>query len=123
MGKDIIISERNISDSKDNSSPMNKENPLDASGYVEDIIITNSNLSEKPKYSQKPHIAENILSIDITYWTAIKSILAFEQYCSEAKIKFYWTTWDRDLNLVINKIKQKLFYYFKSVRNERDFYN
>lgn len=107
INKDIIISERNISDSKYNSSPMNKENPLDASGYVEDIIITNSNLSEKPKYSQKPHIAENILSIDITYWTAIKSILAFEQYCSEAKIKFYWTTWDRDLNLVINKIKNK----------------
>jgi len=107
INKHIIISERNVSSSKYNSSPINKEYSIDGSGYIEDIIITNTNLSEKPKYSEKPHLAENILSIDITYWTAIKNILAFEQYCAAAKIKFYWTTWDKDLNLAINQIKDK----------------
>lgn len=107
INKKIIISERNLSNEKYNSSPMFHKKALDPGGYVQDIIIDNPDLSEKPKYSKKPHVAENILSIDITYWTAIKHILAFEQYCKASGVKLLWTTWDKDLNLAINLIKDR----------------
>lgn len=105
INKHIIISERNISNEKYNSSPI--KGGIDAGGYIQDIIMDDTDISSKPKYSQKPHVAENVLSIDISYWTAVKQILSFEQYCQVAGIKFFWTTWDKDLNLAINLIKNK----------------
>ena len=107
INKDIIISERNLSNEKYNSSPLLNDNSIDAGGYVQDIIMDDTDLSNRPKYSKKPHVAENILSIDLTYWTAIKHTLAFEQYCRVAGISLYWTTWDKDLSLGINLIKDK----------------
>lgn len=107
INEQIIISQRNLNNTKYNSSPIFYDDPIDAGGYLQDIIIDDTNLSEKPKYSKKPHVAEDILSIDITYWTAIKHILSFEQYCEAAGIKLFWTTWDKDLNLAINLIKDK----------------
>lgn len=107
INKEIIISERNLSNAKYNSSFIFDDEPMDAGGYIQDIIIDDTDLFDKPKYSKKPHVAEDILSIDITYWTAIKCILSFEQYCKAAGIKLFWTTWEKDLNLAINLIKDR----------------
>jgi hypothetical protein len=106
INANIMISERNTSDGKYNSSPI-YEGHLDAGGYVQDIILADADLENKPKYSKKPHKAEDVLSIDLTYWTAIKHILSFEQYCKAANINFVWATWDRDTNSAIDLIKDR----------------
>lgn len=107
INTNIIVSERNLSNDQYNSSPIFEDQKLDAGGYLQDIIMYDPDLSSKPKYSKKPHVAENVLSIDLPYWTAIKHILSFEQYCEAAGIKFFWTTWEKDLNIVIDSIKNK----------------
>ena len=107
INKNIMISQRNISEDKYNSSPLYKKTEIDSGAYLQDIIMDSEPLSDKPKYSKKPHIAEDVLPPDLLYWTAIKQILAFEQYCKEANIKLMWTTWDKELNLAINLIKDR----------------
>jgi hypothetical protein len=107
INPNIIVSERNLSYDQYNSSPIFEGQKLDAGGYLQDIIMYDTDLSSKPQYSKKPHVAENVLSIDLSYWTAIKHILAFEQYCKVAGVKLLWTTCDKDLNLAIDFIKNK----------------
>jgi len=114
INPDIIISERNLSNDQYNSSPIFEDNGVDAGAYIQDIIMYQEDLSDKPKYSKKPHVAENILSTDISYWTAIKHILLFEQYCEAAGIKFFWTTWEKDLNIAINLLKDRYLNQYKN---------
>lgn len=95
---------------------INNSNNINQS-YIDDVIIDNFDLSNIPQYSKAPHILENILSIDITYWLSLRSIFAFEQYCKVAGINFVWSTWDNDLNQAIQIIKDKNGDYYESFIN------
>ena len=107
INKKSVISKRNVSDDVHNSSPIIEDIDLDGGGYVQDIILNDEILSKRPKYSKSPHIIEDIITMDLTYWSSIKSILAFEQYCQVAEIKFVWTTWGRELDLALALIKDR----------------
>lgn len=85
--------------------------------YIDDVIIDHFDISDLPQYSKAPHVLEHILSIDITYWLSLRSIFAFEQYCSMAGINFVWSTWDNDLNNAIEKIKNENPGYYESFTN------
>jgi hypothetical protein len=107
INKDLILSVRNTSPDTYNGSPMFFGEPIESGGYVQDIIIRDDILSEKPIYSKKPHVFEDIISLDLPYWTAIKAILSFEQYCSVAGIKFLWATYEEDMESAIHIIKDR----------------
>ena len=114
INKDLILSKRNTSPDTYNGSPIFFNLPIEASGYVQDIIMRDDVLADKPKYSKKPYVFEDVISLDLPYWTAIKAILAFEQYCNVAGIKFLWATYESELEQAIDLIKDRYPNHYQS---------
>lgn len=117
INKDLILSKKNYSKDSNLTNEIIFNLKMEGSFYVQDIIMEDGLLSDKPKYSKKPYIFEDVVSSDLAYWSAIKAILAFEQYCKVAGIKFLWATYEYDLELAINKIKDRYPKYYESFIN------
>jgi hypothetical protein len=59
----------------------------------------------RPKFSQLPHRATDIIPLEVPYWMAFQSLNILEQYCQTAGIKLYWGTWDVGSMQSVNKVK------------------
>ncbi len=81
-------------------------------------VLGNQDPKKLPKYSKRPHNVEDIYTVEITIFQAIRSIRTLEQYCAATGIKLYWTTWDdvfsRDIEK-INKVEELRFKNFFSL--------
>lgn len=62
---------------------------------VVDINFTHrENMSVTVKYSKRPHIVEDVTSLDAAFHQSLSAITQLNQYCRAAGIKFVWGTWD-----------------------------
>jgi len=61
-------------------------------------------LEDRPKYSKAPYFAEDVLPLELAYWTSLKSIMFLEQYCEAAGIKFVWSTWMYSAHDAVKKL-------------------
>lgn len=57
-------------------------------------LAGSGSVSDKPKYSKKPHLFEDIISSDNAVYLAMSNIRMLEQYCKVAGIELLWGTWN-----------------------------
>lgn len=62
-------------------------------------------VSKMPKLSKRPHVSEEILSPEFSYFASGQALRFFIEYCKESNIKLVWGSWDRALNETIKYIK------------------
>jgi len=75
-------------------------------------------IKDVPKYSKRPHNVEDVYTLEITAFQAVRSIRILEQYCAAVGIKLQWTTWDSVFNRhieVVNKVEKLKFKNFFSL--------
>ena len=66
---------------------------------VEDINIDGSQPnSEKPKYSKREHIWEDIIPKELPMHVSMNQLHILVQYCKDASINLTWGTWVRSLD-------------------------
>jgi hypothetical protein len=85
--------------------------------YMHHVLVS-KNPEDMPKYSKRPHNVEDIYTIEITIFEAIRSIRVLEQYCAAVGINLQWTTWDDVFSSHIekaNKIEDLKFKNFFSL--------
>lgn len=68
--------------------------------------------NNRPKYSQVPHLASEVIPEIVPYWMAVQSIHMLEQYCDVANIKLVWSIWDWQTLDTFKLIKDKYPGYF-----------
>lgn len=61
-------------------------------------------MSNRPKYSKKPHNYKDIIPLEVPLFFSIKSIHMLEQYCSSNNIKLIWSTWYSGTHDVFEKL-------------------
>ena len=57
------------------------------------------------KISMRPHVANNIISEEISHFYSAQYILMLKQYCDLAGIQFVWGSWEYGISSIIHKIK------------------
>jgi hypothetical protein len=74
--------------------------------FIPDVI------DESLKISIRPYIAEHVLTPEIGHFYSAQHILMLEEYCSLAKIKFAWSTWDQKQFNIIKSLGDE---YYKTL--------
>jgi hypothetical protein len=88
------------------SSVKTESNNIAEPEYLTYLHLDRHDQSKRPKYQKSPFNLDEILTSDIAFFHNMKSIMILDQYCSVAGVKFYWSTWYKDLDLAISKIKR-----------------
>lgn len=81
-------------------------------------VLGNQDIKNMRKYSKRPHDVEDVYTVEITIFEAIKSIRMLEQYCTAVGIKLQWTTWDDIFSRhieTVNKVEKLKFKNFFSL--------
>ena len=53
---------------------------------------------ERPSISKKPHLIEDVISLEHIYFSSFRQIRHLEDFCSLANINFKWSVWSDDLD-------------------------
>ena len=61
---------------------------------------------DRPSFDKKPYTVENTVPYELPFLKSINQIMILDQYCKSHNIKFYWGTWEYELNKVITKYNQ-----------------
>jgi hypothetical protein len=87
---------------------------------IRDLQLSNlTTLSDRPKYSKKPHLVKDVLPIELPMMLAIQYINMLAQYCSSNGIKFIWSTWDTSATIYMKNFPKKYGYSeFIDIKNE-----
>lgn len=48
---------------------------------------------DRPRYSEKPHVAEDVIPVELSWMLNMQAIHSLIQYCKAADIKLLWGTW------------------------------
>ncbi len=96
----------------------------DAAG-VESFELSNAMLGRsnedylyrsKDSYSKKPYNPDTVVPLELPFYYYMKYIHFLEMYCLTSNIKFYWSTWDSELDGFLAKISpnqvQRNYEYF-----------
>lgn len=63
-------------------------------------------IGNMPKVSKAPHVAEKVLTEELTQFYSSQQINMFYEYCKEAGIKFAWSVWSDHHISLINHVKK-----------------
>jgi hypothetical protein len=87
---------------------------------IRDLQLSSwTTLSERPKYSKKPHLVRDVISNELPMMLAIQYITMLAQYCSSNDIKFVWSTWDTSATVYMKDFPAKYGYSeFIDIKNE-----
>jgi hypothetical protein len=66
---------------------------------------------EEKRYFKRPLIMDEVINQETSHFYSAQYINILSQYCEIAGINFIWGTWDNELEVLINKIKNES--YFK----------
>jgi hypothetical protein len=96
---------------------LNKEIMVSSSntkidGITEIQMAHLSNYNNRPKYSKKPFLIEDVLPNEIPHYYSLKQIQMLEQYCDAAGIKFLWSMFEEPDHSSIVKLKNNEFGYY-----------
>lgn len=61
-------------------------------------------MSNRPKYSKKPHMYKDIIPVEVPLFFSIKSIHMLEQYCNSNNINLIWSSWYSSTHDVFAKL-------------------
>jgi len=90
---------------------------------------------ERPSISKKPHLIEDVISLEHIYFSSFRQIRHLEDFCSLANINFKWSVWSEDLDTnLIEKYKNDNYFsqyiktepaelWFKDIRRRKLIYN
>jgi hypothetical protein len=70
--------------------------------------IFGSHYVTNPKFSERPHWAEDVLNAETSFMYNIRAVKNLAMYCKAAGIKFVWSTWSRDDYLLLSQYKEEL---------------
>jgi hypothetical protein len=70
--------------------------------------IFGSHYVTNPKYSERPHWAEDVLNAETSFMYNLRAVKNLAMYCKAAGIKFVWSTWSREDYLLLSKCKDQL---------------
>jgi hypothetical protein len=74
--------------------------------------IVNANLTHREdmtvpvKYSKRPHLVEDVVSLDAVFYQSLSAITQLIQYCKASDIKLVWGTWDSTSSEFYREIMQ-----------------
>ena len=66
-------------------------------------LIPNLNPDKIAKYSKAPHLAEEIIPLELIFSINLDYINMLELYCELNNIKLFWGTWDKFQDEYLNK--------------------
>lgn len=77
-----------------------------------DISIYDSTLwrkpgSERPKYSKRPHLLQDILTVEHAVFYSFQMLGMLIQYCSANNINLVWGTWDIRTETIVKELKSR----------------
>ena len=107
--------------------PLNP-NIVVAKGHGEESWITmhdlhlggTVDLASRPRYSKKPHEAEEVIPVEIPMALSIEYISMLARYCETNGIQFYWGTWDVSASIFMNKMADEYQYpEYVDIKNEK----
>lgn len=103
---------------------ISKNAPTDMRGKnTYSLIPIAVNPNKNTKYSKMPHIAEEMIPLELAFSISLDYIHMLELYCERHGIKLFWGTWDhfqdRYLNDNIESMDFKNYVYLKQDRWER----
>jgi hypothetical protein len=105
-----------------NNKLMSVEGDTDLRGHVDirDLQLSSwTTISDRPKYSKKPHLARDVLSNELPMMLAIQYITMLAQYCQSNDIKFVWSTWDTSATMYMKDFPERYGYSeFVDIKNE-----
>lgn len=61
---------------------------------------------DMPKLSKRPHVADEVISSEIAYFTNGQILRMFIEYCKEAEIQLVWGTWERSVNEIVSYVSK-----------------
>lgn len=110
MNGEVIVSKEEFKNRKDL-----------ADNYLDHIYFYDSDL---PKYSKKPHLGSDILTVDFGYYDAIQSINLLEMFCNMLGINLLWGLWDDiDYNNLLDMKKDGYYQNLISLENNKWSFN
>jgi hypothetical protein len=87
---------------------------------IRDISLdykTKNKISNSKKYLKIPYDYNEILPMEFPLFFSMKLIHILEQYCNSNNIKIIWSSWDKNLRDVLNKVDTT----FNNFYNHNDF--
>lgn len=77
-------------------------------------------LSDRPKYSKKPHALEDVLPVELPMSLSVEYISMLSRYCETNNIKFYWATWDLSASIFMKEAADQYGYpEYLDLKNEQ----
>lgn len=89
---------------------VSKDRSNNLTAWLSRNFLQNAHLSPhlpQIKMSARPHIAEEVLTPEISHFYSAQMILILQQYCDIAGIKFLWSTWDEHQYHILKEFKQE----------------
>jgi len=77
-------------------------------------------LVNRPKYSKKPHLVEDIIPVEIPMELSVEYISMLARYCETNDIEFYWATWDVSASIFMRNMAEEYSYpEYLDLKNEK----
>jgi hypothetical protein len=92
------------------------------SGFQEVQLGHISDYSERPKYSSKPYMAQDVFSNETAYYYSLKAIQFLEQYCNQSGIKFLWSIFHQIDHDAVLELKDNEFGYYSNFIDTRQMF-
>jgi hypothetical protein len=81
-----------------------------------------SDFNSRPSFDKKPYTVEHTVPYELPLLKSINQIMILDQYCKSHNIKFYWGTWEYNLNKTITKYNEINNIYDNFVTMDLDFW-
>jgi uncharacterized protein YqgQ len=100
-------------DEEYNEMTSGNKTELESKAYLSDLFKSSADIYDtngNTSYFKTPLPANDVITQEISHMYSAQFINMLSQYCAISGIKFIWGTWDFPSNLIIQKVKNNLYF-------------